>query len=697
MIVVFRVDASSAMGGGHIMRCRTLARELYKKGARVEFICREYDGNLIHELLGESFVIHVLPASANKAVSSDSYKDWLGVSQQVDADETIAVLNGQIPDLLVVDHYSLDVHWEKKLRPYVKMIMVIDDLANRMHDCDLLLDQNYHTVHAEVRYEKLVPKYCRNLIGPDYALLNENYRFYGNIRQQRKDMPETILIYMGGIDPANLTCVALQALSEPEFGHLDVMVVMGANNPPHKELVEKYIELRPLTTLYPPQECLAALMSKADIFIGAGGATSLERLCLGVPTILVSLADNQVNICKSLAEADLVKYIGRSNVVTFQGFIKHISEVLQDKDWRFQVALKGQALVDGLGTYRVAELLMPISNESINMRRASEEDERYLNRLINLHQQDLRGLLYLRSYILRARDVPLGAIQIEIGETENIVSVLIDPVFKYRQLEPTVISLVFHLLGSNTINVFDSGKVKYPASGLNNYLRLYHKNENSSNTSSYLIAVISDSDSWINSYIPDMVNDWLMDGHTVLWVHEHEGLQPGDFCFYLGLSSIVSEDILGLFRNNLVVHGSALPEGKGWSPLTWQVLEGATQIPVTLFEAEDKVDSGVIYAQDYFKLNGYELIDELREKQAASTMKLCRLFVNQYPGILSSSKPQVGTESFYKRRISADSELNPAESLIKQFNLLRVADNIRYPCFFELNGNKYKITIDRMS
>jgi methionyl-tRNA formyltransferase len=150
---------------------------------------------------------------------------------------------------------------------------------------------------------------------------------------------------------------------------------------------------------------------------------------------------------------------------------------------------------------------------------------------------------------------------------------------------------------------------------------------------------------------------------------------------------------LNKFNNNLVVHESALPAGKGWSPITWQILEGQNRVQVTLLEAAEAVDSGPIYDQCLVEFDGYELIDELRTIQAKATFDLCRRFVAGYPDTKEKSREQFGIESFYKRRRPVDSELDAEKSLAEQFNLLRVVDNERYPAFFNICGNRYILKV----
>ena len=222
--------------------------------------------------------------------------------------------------------------------------------------------------------------------------------------------------------------------------------------------------------------------------------------------------------------------------------------------------------------------------------------------------------------------------------------------------------------------------------------------------------MLSDKKSWINAYLLDVILDWEAQGHAVTWKHDVCEAQPmldrrpgcshdepsTNFCFCLSFSQILPSALRERFEHTLVVHESDLPQGKGWSPLTWQILEGANRIPVTLIEAAARVDSGPIYAKRWLEFQGNELIDELRAGQAEATHQLCRWFVDRYPQNAEQARSQQGEESFYPRRRPADSRLDADKSLTEQFELLRVVDNDHYPAFFELRGNTYRLTIMRM-
>lgn len=211
----------------------------------------------------------------------------------------------------------------------------------------------------------------------------------------------------------------------------------------------------------------------------------------------------------------------------------------------------------------------------------------------------------------------------------------------------------------------------------------------------FKISILSDLDSWINNYIPQLVEHLEEERHQVCWVHHTNLIPEGDFVFYLGCGQIVPSEILQKNKHNLVVHESALPLGKGWSPLTWQILEGKNDIPITLFEANTLVDSGVIYLQDTLHFNGLELVNELRKSQAQKSIDMCLSFVRKYPNIIAQAKPQKGDATFYRRRMPQDSLLDLDKSIREQFNLLRVVDNECYPAFFEINNERYIIKIEK--
>ncbi|MEZ0171827.1 UDP-2,4-diacetamido-2,4,6-trideoxy-beta-L-altropyranose hydrolase [Microvirga sp. TS319] len=353
MKVFIRADASPQIGTGHLVRCRTLASELRARGADVRFICRAHPGHANKLVEDEGFRVMALPPPVRDAQAGPGYSAWLGVSQDEDAKQTLGGMEGGGADLLIVDHYALDAHWERAVQRGARRIMVIDDLANRPHDCDILLDQTYGA-EASDRYKGLVPPDCMLLLGPRYALLRPEYRLLG---PRLRDKVERVLVFFGGADIDNVTGLALDALAAPELSKLDVDVVIGPANP-HREAIEVKAARRGRVVLHQPRPHLADLMSRADLAVGAGGATTWERLCLGLPAIIVAIAGNQVQASRALSAAGLIDYAGELSAVTVQSLRERISALL-DRERLSYLSRIGPSAVDGWGALRTAELLMP--------------------------------------------------------------------------------------------------------------------------------------------------------------------------------------------------------------------------------------------------------------------------------------------------------------------------------------------------
>ena len=326
MNIVFRVDASAQIGSGHVIRCLTLAKRYRREGHTVSFVMRALPSNLIAFVEEAGFSVHSLPYVKSRKMLT-GYLAWLTVAQEQDAQETTAVLRtmGQV-DRLVVDHYALDAAWETVCRPYTREIMVIDDLANRRHDADILIDQNFYENAAE-RYVGLVPHECRLLLGPQHALLRD--AFYEIKPRRRTGELHNILIFYGGSDLTDETSKALRALLSMNLHGVEVDVVVGKTNP-QMESVRKRCADHKNIRYHCQVENMAELMNAADLALGAGGTTTWERLALGLPSIVTAIADNQIEICENCARAGLVHYLGqpmdvseKTLVQVLHVFLKH--------------------------------------------------------------------------------------------------------------------------------------------------------------------------------------------------------------------------------------------------------------------------------------------------------------------------------------------------------------------------------------
>jgi UDP-2,4-diacetamido-2,4,6-trideoxy-beta-L-altropyranose hydrolase len=256
--VIIRTDASTTIGSGHVMRCLTIAKKLDQSGFRVRFWMMDVPGNLIHYIQSQGFANLQAPDYA---------------------------------DLYIVDHYGIDKTWERDHRRYTKHMMVIDDLANREHACDVLLDPNIVPVF-QTRYNGLVPEHCKQLLGPQYLIMRDEFIAARQNLRVRSGQVDRLMIFMGGTDPTLETLKVLKALGTAETRFKDIDVVVGDGNA-HKEEIRSTCETRGYH--YHCQiNYMAQLMQQADFLIGAGGSTAWERCYVGLPSSSTMVAQNQV-------------------------------------------------------------------------------------------------------------------------------------------------------------------------------------------------------------------------------------------------------------------------------------------------------------------------------------------------------------------------------------------------------------------
>ncbi|HOJ77862.1 MAG TPA: UDP-2,4-diacetamido-2,4,6-trideoxy-beta-L-altropyranose hydrolase [Bacillota bacterium] len=302
MKVLIRADASVQIGTGHIMRTLVMAQRLSSLGRQVFFICSDLPGNLATYIEQKGFRVFLLPP----------FEHWM---QDAEATKQVILKNFKEESLLlVVDHYGLDFKWEQYLRPYVAQIMVIDDLANRVHDCDRLLDQNFY-LNLNERYQGLVPPECQMLLGPKHALLRPEFYRVKETLQRRDGIVRRILVFFGGSDPTNETMKTLEAIAMLQPLEIAVDLVVGASNPNQtaiKDVSSRFDNL----VFHCQVENMAELIGRSDLAIGAGGTTALERCFLGLPAIVVTVAANQVETVTALASAGALINLGWWQQVT---------------------------------------------------------------------------------------------------------------------------------------------------------------------------------------------------------------------------------------------------------------------------------------------------------------------------------------------------------------------------------------------
>lgn len=369
MLIAFRADASLDIGTGHIMRCLTLAEALAARGADCRFICREHEGNL-NQLIGDrGFAVYALPVLLEGADQSsdgadsgsrghkNAHSHWLGATQEQDANACAAILADVCPDWLIVDHYALDETWQLTLKSYCRRLMVIDDLADRPHACDLLLDQNLGRRPED--YRGWVPQSCQVFCGVRYALLRPEFEIWRSCSIQRRAEPvfRNLLIAMGGVDKDNVTGMVLDSLVTLSLpADCKITVVMGATAPRLQD-VEQQASLMPWPTrVLVGVDNMAELMANSDLAIGAAGATSWERCCMGLPTIMVVLADNQRLVAQSLAAVGAAKVIAHVENVA-QQLPLLLTPLIESSQALQRMGQSAMSLVDGRGVDTVIRTL----------------------------------------------------------------------------------------------------------------------------------------------------------------------------------------------------------------------------------------------------------------------------------------------------------------------------------------------------
>jgi UDP-2,4-diacetamido-2,4,6-trideoxy-beta-L-altropyranose hydrolase len=327
------------------MRCLTLADELKKQGAQIRFISRNLPAHLRIMLTEKG--MEYLPLSiddASEAQDELAHASWLGTSQSQDAQATVQALSNNLWDWIVVDHYALDERWEKAVRASCKKLMAIDDLADRQHDCDVLLDQNYYA-DMQMRYIGKVPEHCQLLLGPRYALLREEFRTLRDKVKVRDGDVKKILVFFGGVDYGNYTSLAIQALAELNI-EVKVDVVIGAQHPNQEDV--KIACNNHGFSYHVQTDRMAELMVNADLAIGAGGTASWERCCLGLPSIVICIAVNQRKMIVDGAEAGFFYWVeSKANLI--DSLKCHLKALTENPALIKHMSILGLHLVDGNG------------------------------------------------------------------------------------------------------------------------------------------------------------------------------------------------------------------------------------------------------------------------------------------------------------------------------------------------------------
>lgn len=387
MRVLIRCDASSLIGSGHVMRCRNLGRALQQRGVEVLFVCRQAPGDLIN-LLSQEFLLLRLPPRIESASwcegmeGRDIYTAWLGCSVDQDVNDcvnAISTLDIDQIDWLVVDHYSLDQSWESQICEKLSelfgkqpRLFVIDDLADRPHQADVLLDANRLKFSAYEDYQGLLPSSCSLLLGPAYAPMDPLYGQLHPLTPPRVRL-RRVLVFFGGVDKDNYTYLALMALSHHDFAELDVDVVLSTAAPNYSA-VAKLVKNLPQVQIHSDLTSLAGLILRADLAIGAAGSVSWERSALALPALVAVAAENQLQGAQALVEAGAAKLIDPSLTASLQKQIDTaIRNYLKTPEHLQKSSECASLLGDGRGLDRLLTLFLG-PTEKLRLRPANPAD-----------------------------------------------------------------------------------------------------------------------------------------------------------------------------------------------------------------------------------------------------------------------------------------------------------------------------------
>lgn len=357
MVLVFRTDSSYTIGLGHIMRCMTLARALSRLGHAVHFISRENEGNIIG-MLEKEYPVQRLERAANNFIQENNYASWLGQSWETDFEETTQALS-QIADKpvdwLISDHYGIDWQWESAIKNHVSRLMVIDDLANRKHHCDILLDQTFGRCSSD--YRSLVNSTCELFLGAQYILLRDVFFKLREKAIKKRAMTKqlkTVLITMGGTDPHNMTQWIIDVLMSASLPlHYDIVLGPQAK---HRESILSQT-LPSNVHIHENVSDMENYMLRADLSISAAGMTAWERCCLGLPTLLIVTAENQWNNAKQLSNSGAVDLMGDSSNLQPRDLLSRLNKYIAQPTLLQKISKNAEKICDGWGVNRVIQIL----------------------------------------------------------------------------------------------------------------------------------------------------------------------------------------------------------------------------------------------------------------------------------------------------------------------------------------------------
>lgn len=348
----FRVNANEVIGVGHLMRCITLAKKLEERKHQTTFLVRKIPPSYA-KILSENNISYVDIEDYSLEMSNELS------DVDIDIKKTEKAIGKKYIDWLIVDSYDLGVEWERKIRNRVNRILAIDDIA-RSHECDLLLDQNFPENH-EYKIHDLVPMNCKVMLGPKYALLKDEF----SLNKKNEDNISThdeALIFVGGGSNENYIKLILNAFENEALKNINLNLIVGPEVSLEKISSIK-LSRNGRLKINKFQPGMAKFMKEADFFVGGCGSTSWERMCVGIPSIAITVAKNQEYVAQKLHNLGYLIYAGDGNKIKSQDLVIHILDLIKNQESTRKMIKLGKSLVDGFGVHRVIELIESFSEK----------------------------------------------------------------------------------------------------------------------------------------------------------------------------------------------------------------------------------------------------------------------------------------------------------------------------------------------
>jgi UDP-2,4-diacetamido-2,4,6-trideoxy-beta-L-altropyranose hydrolase len=455
--VAFRVDSSYEIGTGHVKRCLSLASELARYQVQCIFFIKDLQGSLTEEIASSGHQVVILDYG-NKFTSKQDF------DQTLDAELIIEHLKIMRPNLLIVDHYRIDIIWERKIKPYVEDVVVIDDYLNRPHDCSYFFNQNYFLGET---LETSCINFKKGLfVGTRFALLGIEYLEKRMEMLKLKKSSTTsnslkCLVYFGGSDSENLILRMLNIVKKGLFPQIQFNMILGVNNRNSADVKIKSISQKNIA-IHEHSKSLVSLLSESDIAIGSPGSTTWERMCLGIPSILISIADNQDSNLNYLSISGCIVSAGKIQDLTDEKIERSIKLLMNEK-FLNEMKKKCLTLVDGYGAKRVAQIILPNLKKKYSLRSAQNYDIYMLynwaneesvreNSLISdqisweRHAAWFAKKIYEKNsklYILEVNLLPTGIVRFEYSQelSAAVISFSIDQAFRSRGYGKKILSM----------------------------------------------------------------------------------------------------------------------------------------------------------------------------------------------------------------------------------------------------------------